>query len=89
MQSKNKKSMTVAEGAYVARVANLSCGVCDAPAPSEVHEVEQGMWFTSMPLCADCHRGAFNGIHGQGRLWKVQKQTELSVLNDTIRRLSK
>ena len=41
-----------------------------------------------MPLCADCHRGSLNGIHGQRRLWNVYKMDELSALNETIRKLS-
>jgi len=40
-----------------------------------------------MPLCADCHRGSLNGIHGQRRLWNVYKMDELSALNETMRRL--
>lgn len=91
MRSKNKPSMTVAERAHVERVKLLSCGVCDLgggySSPSEAHELEQGQWFTSVPLCADCHRGGHNGIHGQARIWKVMKATEATVLNDTIRRL--
>jgi len=92
MQSKNKPAPDAHERRHIARVKLLSCGVCDAgggeSAPSEAHEIEQGLWFTSIPLCADCHRGSFNGIHGLGRIWSVKKLTELRVLNATIRRLS-
>jgi hypothetical protein len=38
-----------------------------------------------MPLCADCHRGSLNGIHGQKRMWAVHKLNELSALNETVR----
>nr|WP_205192594.1 hypothetical protein [Burkholderia sp. Ax-1724] len=65
----------------------MDCGVCDQSGPSEAHEIEQGQWFTSIPLCADCHRGAFNGIHGQARIWKVKKLDELAVLNATIAKM--
>lgn len=58
--------------------------VCGASGPSECHEIEQGQWFTSMPLCADCHRGGFNGIHGQKRMWAIHKLDELSALNKTL-----
>jgi len=87
MWSKNKKSMNEAERAHVSRIKEMACGVCDSPGPSEAHEIEQGHWFTSMPLCADCHRGGFNGIHGQARIWDVKKMTEMSVLNETIKRI--
>ena len=62
----------------------MNCVVCDASGPSECHEIEQGQWFTSMPLCADCHRGSLNGIHGQKRMWAVHKLNELSALNKTL-----
>ena len=87
MQSKNKPSMTAAERRHVALIKEMSCIVCDAPGPSECHEINQGQWFTSMPLCADCHRGSMNGIHGQQRMWKIKKLDELSTLNLTIQKL--
>lgn len=63
--------------------------VCGASGPSECHEIEQGQWFTSMPLCADCHRGSMNGIHGQKRMWAVHKLDELSALNKTYETIFK
>lgn len=84
MQSKNKAAPTKAERAHIEWVKEQPCGVCDAPGPSEAHELRQGEWFTSIPLCADCHRGSFNGIHGQARIWKVKKLDELAVLNNLI-----
>lgn len=87
MQSKNKPSMTKAEREHVRRIKDMPCGVCGAHGPSEAHELKQGQWFTSIPLCADCHRGSFNGIHGQARIWSVMKLDEQEVLNETIRQL--
>jgi len=87
MQSKNKPSMTTSEKLPVGRIKEMSCVVCDASGPSECHEINQGQWFTSMPLCADCHRGSMNGIHGQKRMWKIKKMEELDALNITIERL--
>ncbi len=84
MNSKNKKPLTAAERQHVARVKDLPCVVCDKPGPSEAHEIEQGLWFTSISLCTDCHRGGFNGLHGQRRMWAVKKMTELLALNRTI-----
>ena len=79
--------MTAAERRHVTNIKSMPCGLCQAPGPSEAHEIEQGQWFTCMPLCADCHRGSFNGLHGQKRMWAVMKQTELTVLNLTIEKL--
>lgn len=84
---KVNNQLSKAEKAHIARVKGLPCGVCDAAGPSEAHHVEQHRQFTVIPLCADCHRGSFNGLHGQKRIWNVLKLTELSVLNDTIRKL--
>jgi hypothetical protein len=87
MQSKNKAKQTVAEAAYAAMVSEQPCIICDAPPPSEVHEIEQGAWFTSLPLCNDCHQGKHNGIHGNKAIWAVYKMTELKALNKFIGRV--
>lgn len=87
MQSKNKTKPTAEEKRHIERIKLMPCIICQAQAPSECHEINQGQWFTSIPLCADCHRGSLNGIHGQKRLWNVYKMDELSALNETIRKL--
>ncbi|AKJ28789.1 hypothetical protein [Caldimonas brevitalea] len=91
MRTKNAKAISAAEGRYLAMVKRMPCAVCSKPAteaePSEAHHIEQGLHFTAIPLCDDCHRGSFNGIHGQRRIWSVLKKTELSCLNETIRAL--
>lgn len=87
MQSRNKPSMTKDEREHVERIKDMPCGVCGTHGPSEAHELKQGQWFTSIPLCADCHRGSYNGIHGQARIWSVKKLDEQEVLNETIRQL--
>lgn len=87
MQSKNKPAMSAAERRHVERIKAMSCAVCNATGPSEAHEIEQGSWFTSIPLCADCHRGQHNGLHGQRRVWSALKLTELRALDSTIERL--
>lgn len=79
--------LTARERKHLLAVKELACGVCGAYAPSDAHHIEQGLQYVCIPLCKDCHQGAFNGIHGQQRIWKVTKKTELSVLNDTIRKL--
>lgn len=81
--------MTARERAHVERIKEMGCAVCDANGPSEAHELEQGAWFTAIPLCADCHRGGHNGIHGQRRIWSALKKTEMSCLNDTVGKLTR
>ena len=87
MQSKNKPAPTKAERAHIERVKGLHCMVCGTHGPSEVHEIKQGQWFTSVPLCPDCHRGSLNGIHGQRNMWKVMRMDELDVLAKTVEAL--
>lgn len=87
MQSKNKPKPTVAEREHIERIKSMACGCCGNSGPSDAHEIEQGMWWTSIPLCRDCHMGSHNGIHGQKRIWAALKKDEMSVLNDTIRLL--
>ena len=87
MHSKNKPAMTTAERAHVGSIKEMPCAICDVQQTSEAHEIEQGKWFLSVPLCADCHRGSRNGIHGQKNMWRAMGQTELTALNQTIGRL--
>lgn len=77
------------ERLHLARVKELDCSVCDAPGPSEAHHVEQGLQYTCIALCVDCHRGPIMGWHGQKRGWLIRKMTELDALNITIERLLK
>lgn len=87
MNSKNKRAPTAAERRHIERIKALPCACCDAPGPSEAHEIEQGDWWTSIPLCPDCHRGPILGLHGQRRAWAVRKLTELGALSNTVRML--
>jgi hypothetical protein len=61
----------------------MDCVVCGASGPSECHEINQGQWFTSMPLCPSCHRGPL-GWHGTKALWRIRKMDELDALNKTL-----
>jgi len=79
--------LTQADRDYLFHVKQLPCGVCEAPPPSSAHHIKQGLHHTCIPLCADCHQGGFNGIHGQRRIWNVKKLDELIVLNNTIKKL--
>ena len=87
MNSKNKPAQTQAERSHVASIKAMDCIVCSASGPSEAHEIEQGAWFLSVPLCADCHRGSRNGIHGERRMWKLKKMDEMVALNETLRKV--
>lgn len=87
MQSKNKRAPTRRERDHIARVVASDCAVCDQAAPSEVHEIKQGQWFTSVALCASCHRSETLGLHGQRRMWHLKKMDETDALAVTIDRL--
>lgn len=84
----NSKNLTAADRRHLAMVKELPCGVCGHAGPSDAHHIEQGLHYLCIPLCKDCHQGGFNGIHGQRRLWKTLKKTELSVLNETVKLLT-
>lgn len=86
MQSKNKPRMTTAERAWVSSVKASPCIVCNAPGPSDAHEIRQGLWFTCIPLCRDCHTGSLNGWHGDRAIWHVKKLEELGALNAYLAR---
>lgn len=87
VRSKNKPAQTAGEKRHADKVAAMPCIVCDAPAPSEVHEPEHGMWFISLPLCFECHRGK-HGWHGDRLRWKLRDMSELKAINETIRALA-
>jgi len=85
--SKNKPKITSSERDHVTTIKEMNCVVCDATGPSDCHELKQGSWFISIPLCKDCHTGSKNGWHGQRNMWKLKKMDELDALNETIRRI--
>jgi len=88
MRSKNKPAPTVAEQRHIERIAAMDCACCGIPGePVEVHEIEQGKWFLSLPLCPDCHRHSIRGLHGQRMAWKARKLDELRALNETLRKI--
>ena len=87
MQSKNKPRPTRAQSDHIVQVKALPCSVCDAPGPSECHEIKQGQWFSSMALCTACHRGPMLGLHGGKGMWRIKKMDEIDGLAKTIERL--
>ena len=76
-----------AERQHLWRVKELACSVCNTSGPSEAHHMEQGLQYTAIALCTDCHRGPVMGWHGQRRAWAIRKMDELKALNVTIQRL--
>lgn len=79
--------LTAKERIHLGRVKELPCSVCDAEGGSEAHHIEQGLQYTAVALCPECHRGPVMGLHGQRRMWAIKKMTELDALNITIQRL--
>lgn len=75
------------ERRHLAAVKSLPCSVCDTSPPSEAHHIVQGLQYTCVALCPDCHRGFLLGLHGQKRAWSIRKMTEMDALNKTIERL--
>lgn len=75
------------ERIHLALIKELPCSVCDAPGPSEAHHIKQGLQYTCVALCVDCHRGPVLGLHGQKRMWAIKKMDELDALNVTLKNL--
>jgi hypothetical protein len=78
-----------AERIHLANIKELPCSVCDAPGPSEAHHVKQGLQYTCIALCVECHRGPILGWHGQKRMWAIKKMDELDALDNTYKNLFK
>lgn len=90
MWSKNKARPTAAESEHIAAVKSVACVCCDAIG-CEAHEIVQGLWYLSIALCPDCHRGP-RGIHGDQSAIRLRfKATgtrgEILALNETLKRV--
>lgn len=77
------------EREHIRRVKELPCSVCEAPGPSDAHHIKQGLQYTVVALCKECHQGSVLGWHGQKRMWLIKKMDELDALNVTIQNLLK
>ena len=82
------KNLSAKDKEHLANIKAMPCGVCGASGPSDAHHIEQGLHHLCIPLCKDCHQGSHNGIHGRRHIWAVMRKTEMSVLNDTIKKLT-
>jgi len=88
MYSKNKPSQTAAERRHVAKLAALEwCCVCEDTGTMEIHEPEQGLWFASIPLCFQCHRGT-DGWHGTRQRWYLRRVNLVQAIDKTYRALA-
>jgi hypothetical protein len=92
MHSKNKPRRTADEDAHVERVKSCDCVLCDAAAPTDAHEIEQGLWWLSIAVCRSCHQGP-KGIHGDQTMLRLRFKSggargELLALNETLRRVA-
>jgi hypothetical protein len=86
MISKNKRT-SAAERLHLTAVKELPCSICDEPAPSEAHHIDQSSAWTCVALCPECHRGEEMGWHGRRTAWRIYKMEPLDALGVTIQRL--
>ena len=84
MQSKNKKPPNQLEKRWIELLAEQPCVVC-GDWPVEIHEFEQGNWFTAIPACVACHRGP-DGWHGTRDRWTLRRVDMLKAINKAVRR---
>ena len=73
--------LNAAERRHLALVKSLPCSVCDTPGPSEAHHVEQGLQYTCVALCPDCHRGPVLGLHGMRR---TREKVRVPLATNTV-----
>lgn len=86
MRSRNSKAFTAGESAHLEAVKSVACVLCDAPAPSDAHHIQQGQHFLTCALCRSCHMDSHMGWHGAKGMWRIRKWDELDALNETLRR---
>ena len=79
--------LTAKEREHLARIKAMPCSLCGDQSGSEAHHVRQHSQYLCIPLCESCHRGPLMGLHGQKRMWAIQKMDELDCLNDTIKKM--
>ena len=84
MQSKYKKPPSQLEKRWIEMLVEQPCVVC-GDWPVEIHEFEQGQWFTSVPCCPACHRGP-DGWHGTRDRWTLRRMDMLKAINKAVRR---
>jgi len=86
MRTKNAKRITEAESEHMGKVKQSGCAVCGAGPYVDAHHIEQGLHYTTVGLCKECHTGSM-GIHGDKTMWRIHKMDEIKALNETLRRV--
>ena len=88
MRSKNSKAISRAESEHLRKVKESGCAVCGAGvgAVVQAHHIQQGLHYTTVALCPDCHTGPM-GIHGDKTMWRIFMINEMEALNETLRRV--
>lgn len=84
---------TAAERRHMGKVAQLPCAICGSE-PVELHHPREGQgmaqrasnWLV-IPLCPSCHRGP-RGVHGDKSVFRAAKTDELTLLAETIKKIS-
>ena len=84
MRSKGKPAQTALEKRWVSLLAEQPCVVCGAHGV-EIHEWEQGHWFSAVPLCPDHHRGP-HGWHGDRLAWTLARMDQDKAINLAVGR---
>lgn len=82
MKSKNKRAPNAAERKWLALLAEQPCVVCGQYGV-QLHEFDQGKWFTSVPLCPDCHTGP-HGWHGDRKRWVLHKMDMVKAIDAAV-----
>ncbi len=84
MRSRGKPAQTALEKRWVGLLAQQPCVVCGAHGV-EIHEFEQGAWFSATPLCPACHRGS-DGWHGTRQRWALRRMDKDKAINIAVGR---
>ena len=82
MHSKGKPPMTAIQRKYVRKLAELPCVVCGAHGV-EIHEFKQGAWFSSVPVCPECHRGQ-DGWHHTRQRWSLNRVDMVEAIDRAV-----
>lgn len=75
---------------YMAKVKQLPCCVCSAPAPSDAHHVIHDRYstrkaddFSVIPLCKNCHQVGPLAIHNGKQSWRERNGPDHGYIEQT------
>ena len=76
-----------AELAWMGRVKQLPCVICDAPPPSDAHHLMHGRYgnrkpsgYNTIPLCKNCHQDGPEAFHKGKKTWKAKHGPDYGFL---------